>query len=78
MRAFAYERPDRISAEAVALLADAGPDAARPLAGGTDLIIRLRDGTIRPRTVVDVKGLAELDAGIARRTTAGCASAHGP
>ena len=62
MRTFAYERPTHLD-EAVALLDDTGPEA-RPLAGGTDLIIRLRDGTIRPRTVVDVKGIAELDAGI--------------
>ena len=62
MRTFAYERPTHLD-EAVALLDAAGPDA-RPLAGGTDLIIRLRDGTIRPRTVVDVKGIADLDAGI--------------
>jgi CO/xanthine dehydrogenase FAD-binding subunit len=64
VRNFVYERPTRL-ADAIALLADGGLDAARPLAGGTDLIIRLRDGTIRPRTVVDVKGIAELDAGIA-------------
>ncbi len=64
MRTFAYARPTRLD-EAVALLADGGPDVARPLAGGTDLIIRLRDGTIRPRTVVDLKGLGELDTGIA-------------
>ena len=77
MRTFAYARPTRLD-EAVALLADGGLDVARPLAGGTDLIIRLRDGTIRPRTVVDVKGLAELDAGIGETTTAGCASGPGP
>ena len=65
MRTFAYERPTHLD-EAVALLAEAGSDA-RPLAGGTDLIIRLRDGTIRPRTVVDVKGIAELDARHRRR-----------
>ena len=58
MRAFAYERPDRL-ADALALLAD-GDSSARPLAGGTDLIIRLRDGTLRPRTVVDVKSIAEF------------------
>jgi carbon-monoxide dehydrogenase medium subunit len=58
MRPFAYERPTRLAA-ALALLAD-GQDA-RPLAGGTDLIIRLRDGSLRPRTVVDVKGIAEFD-----------------
>jgi len=59
MRAFAYERPESL-AEAVGLLAEHGPEA-RLLAGGTDLIIRLRDGTIRPRVVVDVKRIAELD-----------------
>jgi carbon-monoxide dehydrogenase medium subunit len=59
MRAFEYERPTSL-ADAFALLAEPGSDA-RPLAGGTDLIIRLRDGSICPRTVVDVKGIAELD-----------------
>jgi CO/xanthine dehydrogenase FAD-binding subunit len=58
MRAFAYERPSRL-ADALTLLA--GDDAeVRPLAGGTDLIIRIRDGSIRPRMVVDLKGVAEL------------------
>jgi CO/xanthine dehydrogenase FAD-binding subunit len=59
MRAFAYERPTHLD-DAVALFAERGPEA-RPLAGGTDLIIRLRDGSIQPRTVVDIKGIAELD-----------------
>jgi CO/xanthine dehydrogenase FAD-binding subunit len=59
MRPFAYERPTTMSA-AVALLAEHGPEA-RLLAGGTDLIIRLRDGTIQPRVVVDLKRIAELD-----------------
>jgi carbon-monoxide dehydrogenase medium subunit len=59
MRAFSYERPAHLE-DAVGLLAEHGPDA-RLLAGGTDLIIRLRDGTIRPRVVVDVKRIAELD-----------------
>jgi CO/xanthine dehydrogenase FAD-binding subunit len=67
MRPFAYERPDRLD-DAIALLAEHGTDA-RPLAGGTDLIIRLRDGTIRPRIVVDVKKIAELDGEI--RSTEG-------
>jgi carbon-monoxide dehydrogenase medium subunit len=62
MRPFAYERPDRLP-DAVALLADAG-DRARILAGGTDLIIRLREGSIRPDVVVDVKRIAAIDAGI--------------
>ena len=59
MRPFAYERPTDLAA-AVALLDEHGPDA-RPLAGGTDLIIRLRDGSIQPRLVIDLKGIAELD-----------------
>lgn len=62
MRAFAYERPTRL-ADALAILAERGPDS-RPLAGGTDLIVRLRDGTVRPSIVVDVKRIAELDASI--------------
>ncbi len=62
MRPFAYERPDRL-ADAIAILAEAG-ERARILAGGTDLIIRLRDGSIRPDVVVDVKRIADVDAGI--------------
>ena len=58
MRPFAYERPPTIG-DAVALLDARGPDA-RVLAGGTDLIIRLRDGTLRPASVVDVKRIDEL------------------
>jgi carbon-monoxide dehydrogenase medium subunit len=34
------------------------------LAGGTDLLIRLRDGSLRPDLVVDVKRIAEIDDGI--------------
>jgi CO/xanthine dehydrogenase FAD-binding subunit len=58
MLAFAYKRPDRL-ADALAILAASG-EHARALAGGTDLIIRIRDGTFRPTTVVDVKNVAEL------------------
>jgi len=62
MRAFTYERPDRLD-DAVALLAEHGTDA-RLLAGGTDLIIRLRDGTLEPRVVVDLKRISELERSI--------------
>jgi CO/xanthine dehydrogenase FAD-binding subunit len=62
MRAFAYQRPATIG-QAVALLESHGADA-RVLAGGTDLIIRLRDGSLRPSVVVDVKRIPELQAGI--------------
>jgi CO/xanthine dehydrogenase FAD-binding subunit len=62
MQTFAYARPGTL-AEAVALLEANGPDA-RLLAGGTDLIIRLRDGSLRPAVVVDLKRVAELDPSI--------------
>lgn len=65
MRPFAYERPTRL-AEAVALLAEHGSNA-RLLAGGTDLIIRLRDGTLQPDVVIDVKGIADLSDRIVER-----------
>jgi CO/xanthine dehydrogenase FAD-binding subunit len=58
MRTFSYERPTSLG-DAIALLVAHGP-AARPLAGGTDLIIRLRDGSARPDVVVDVKRVAEI------------------
>ena len=62
MQPFTYARPATV-AEAVALLQEHGPDA-RVLAGGTDLIIRLRDRSARPTVVVDVKRIAELDPAI--------------
>jgi carbon-monoxide dehydrogenase medium subunit len=58
MRRFAYERP-RSLAEATRLLAQAG-EGARVLAGGTDLVVGLRDDSIRPEVVVDIKWIEEL------------------
>jgi carbon-monoxide dehydrogenase medium subunit len=58
MRRFAYERP-RTLAQATSLLADAG-DGARVLAGGTDLVVGLRDGSIEPSVVVDLKWVDDL------------------
>lgn len=62
MRPFAYARPASV-ADAIALLEANGPDA-RLLAGGTDLIIRLRDGSVRPRLVIDLKRIPELGGAI--------------
>ena len=62
MQPFAYARP-RSLAETVALLVRHGPDA-RLIAGGTDLIIRLRDGTLEPKVVIDLKRVAELEPGV--------------
>jgi CO/xanthine dehydrogenase FAD-binding subunit len=58
MRTFDYARPATV-AEAVDLLARHG-GAARALAGGTDLLVGLRQHTLTPRLVVDVKGLEDL------------------
>jgi carbon-monoxide dehydrogenase medium subunit len=65
MRAFSYARPAGL-AEAVALLDAHGPEA-RVLAGGTDLVIRLRDGSLRPSLVIDIKRIPELSPGIELR-----------
>lgn len=62
MHTFAYARPATL-AEAVAILVEHGP-AARVLAGGTDLVIRLRDGSLAPDVVVDLKGIPGLEPGI--------------
>jgi carbon-monoxide dehydrogenase medium subunit len=48
-------RPDNFN-EAVHLLLE-HEGAARLMMGGTDLLVRLRDGALAPRLVVDVKGL---------------------
>jgi CO/xanthine dehydrogenase FAD-binding subunit len=58
LHAINYESPKTI-ADAVALLAAHG-DKARPLSGGTDLVIQLRAGTRRPEYVVDVKHIPEM------------------
>jgi carbon-monoxide dehydrogenase medium subunit len=58
VKAFEYAAPRTLD-EAVSLLARAGP-AARPLAGGTDLLPQMRYCRIEPPLVVDVKGIPEL------------------
>lgn len=62
MREFKYSRPGTL-AEAVALLEKHG-SKAQMLAGGTDLVIGLREGWIRADVVVDVKRIPELAPGI--------------
>ena len=58
MKPFAYARPDSLD-EAVRLLDAHGPDASI-LAGGTDLLIELRNWDIDPEVVVDLKRVPEL------------------
>ncbi len=45
--------------EAVSALASAS-GLAKPLAGGTDLLVQLRSGRIRPELIVDLKRIPEL------------------
>ena len=58
MRPFAYLRPTTLD-QTIAALSD--PEA-KPylLAGGTDLIVRLRRGHLRPTVVIDTKGVRDL------------------
>ena len=76
MRAFAYERPTHLD-DAVALLAEHGPEA-RLLAGGTDLIIRLRDGIDPAAGRRRRQGHRGARRRRSARATAACASGRGP
>jgi CO/xanthine dehydrogenase FAD-binding subunit len=58
LHAINYESPKTID-EAVKLLATHG-EKARPLCGGTDLLIQLRAGVRRPEYVVDIKNIREM------------------
>lgn len=58
MQRFDYHRPATLR-EAVDLYAGYEGDA-RLLAGGTDLVVALRQQAIRLRAVIDIKGLADL------------------
>src|SRR5436309_15142574 len=47
--------------EAISAYAAAG-SAARILAGGTDLLVQMRSGAVRPGLIVDIKKIAEMTA----------------
>ncbi len=55
---FEYHRPASLD-EAVRLLSELGP-GARVIAGGTDLVVKMRAGLVSPRHVVDVTRLSEI------------------
>ncbi len=55
---FEYHRPASLE-EAVRLLSELGPDA-RVIAGGTDLVVKMRAGLVSPRHVVDLSRLPEI------------------
>jgi CO/xanthine dehydrogenase FAD-binding subunit len=54
-----YSSPHSV-AEAVELLTERG-DRARPMAGGTDIIVQMRAGVPDPDYVVDIKKIPELN-----------------
>jgi CO/xanthine dehydrogenase FAD-binding subunit len=58
LRSFHYVRPSTID-HVVSLLSEHGPEAIL-LAGGTDLLVRLRMGHLRPRVVIDLKQVSAL------------------
>ena len=55
---FEYFAP-RTLGEALRLLAEKG-DGARILAGGTDLLIRMKQGLIKPQAIISLEGISEL------------------
>jgi CO/xanthine dehydrogenase FAD-binding subunit len=58
MKEFSYERPESLD-EALQVLAASG-SGTEILAGGTDLVIAMRDRWKQPSVVIDLKRIAEL------------------
>lgn len=58
MNPFEYIEPGSLE-EAAALLAE-DPSGTKPIAGGTDLLAEVKDGIERPRRLVSLAGLKEL------------------
>ncbi|MGH7390043.1 MAG: FAD binding domain-containing protein, partial [Candidatus Rokuibacteriota bacterium] len=76
LRPFTLHRP-RTADEACELLGRLGDDAA-PYAGGTELLLLMKEGLLRPRHLVDVKripGLAAI-AGDGARVVIGATATH--
>ena len=63
MNALTYEAPGSLD-EAVKLLAAANSAGgnAKVLAGGTDLLVQLRMGMVKPTVIIDIKKIPELTA----------------
>lgn len=59
MRDFDYFEPRTIE-EAVSLLAEYG-EAAKVIAGGTDLVLRMQSGARKPEYLINIKAISGLD-----------------
>lgn len=55
-----FEAPETIEAAVALLAGESG--VARPLSGGTDLLVQMRSGRIAPDLVVDLKRIASMKA----------------
>lgn len=58
MKPFDYKAARSIT-EALSLLAECSPDAL-PIAGGTDLLVRMKRNQVGPKVLVDIAGVPEL------------------
>ena len=59
MKPFAYVVPSSLEEACAALTASDGP--VRALAGGTDLLVQMKRGKLRPNTLVSLKGIPGLN-----------------
>lgn len=59
MRSFEYSRPATL-AQAIALL-QSGPQPASLLAGGTDLLVQIKEHVRQPAQVIDIKRIPGMD-----------------
>jgi len=59
LKKFEYLKPDSIK-EAISILSQYG-GKAQILNGGTDLIVEMRDKTIQPKYVIDIKAMPQLN-----------------
>jgi len=55
---FDYYAPETLQ-EVTALLAELGP-SAKPIAGGTDILVKMKSGVVTPSALVSLKNLHEL------------------
>jgi len=64
MQPFSYYHPTELNA--LFELMQQYPSAYKLLAGGTDLLVRLKSGRIAPKAVIDIKAIPEIQGSIER------------